>query len=194
MIADDIAIGRYSESPFPYFVANKGLTDVSSMMLLDWLETDAPWVLVEEEFYEQYEFNLHTVNLPERVKPLRELKTLQCVKGFVESAFKVRLLDRIDLTAHKLLPGQTIRVHNDFISGAETHRVLIQLNRGWFDENGGLLIFFNSEEASDIHRVFRPVHNSCVAFAISDRSFHAVSTIRASERFTLVYSFYEAGR
>jgi Rps23 Pro-64 3,4-dihydroxylase Tpa1-like proline 4-hydroxylase len=146
--------------------------------------------LVEAEFYEQYEFNLQKVALPESLAAIRERQTILQVKNFVESAFKVQLTDRVDLTAHKLIPGQKIRVHNDFIPGAETHRVLIQLNHGWNDENGGLLMFFNSEEASDIHRAFRPLHNSCVAFAISAHSFHAVSTIQASERFTLVYSFY----
>ena len=116
------------------------------------------------------------------------------MKSLVESTFNVKLTDRVDLTAHKLLPGQKIRIHNDFIPDAETHRVLIQLNSGWKDENGGILMLFNSDNASDIHRAFRPLHNSCVAFAISPQSFHAVSTIHASERYTLVYSFYEAGR
>lgn len=192
MIASEITTGDFFDHPFPYFIASKGLTDEASTLLLDWFQDEAPWHLVEAEFYEQYEFNLRGVNLPESVKPIRESHSLLRMKAFVESAFGVQLTDRIDLTAHKLLPGQKIRVHNDFIPGAETHRVLIQLNRGWADENGGLLMFFNSEETSDIHRAFRPLHNSCVAFAISARSLHAVSTIRAAERYTLVYSFYES--
>jgi len=192
VIASEIAKGNFFDSPFPYFIAGKGLTDEASMLLLDWFQSEAPWNLVEAEFYEQYEFNLHEVNLPVAVKPVLQICSLLRIKNFVEATFKVQLTDRIDLTAHKLLLGQKIRIHNDFIPGAETHRVLIQLNRGWNDANGGLLMFFNSEEASDIHRAFRPLHNSCVAFAISERSFHAVSTIRASERYTLVYSFYES--
>ena len=87
--------------------------------------------------------------------------------------------------------GQRIRIHNDYIPGAETHRVLVQLNNGWADDNGGLLVFFNSDDPADIHRAFRPLHNSCVAFAISPSSYHAVSTIHGGERYTLVYSFYQ---
>ena len=117
---------------------------------------------------------------------------LECVKGLVQDAFEVVLSDRIDVTAHKLLPGQRIRLHNDYIPGAETHRVLVQLNRGWEDENGGLLMFFNSSDPADIHRILRPSHNSCVAFEISPDSNHAVTTIHGGERFTLVYSFYKS--
>lgn len=190
MIASEITMGSFSSHPFPYFVAKKGLTNEAGTLLLDWFEGEAPWNLVEAEFYEQYEFDLRGLNLPEAVKPICEWQNLLLVKNFVESIFKVHLTDRVDLTAHKLLLGQKIRVHNDFIPGAETHRVLIQLNRGWSDENGGLLMLFNSANASDIHRAFRPLHNSCVAFEISPRSLHAVSTIHASERYTLVYSFY----
>jgi Rps23 Pro-64 3,4-dihydroxylase Tpa1-like proline 4-hydroxylase len=192
MIASEIATGNFFDSPFPYFVGGKGLTDEASVLLLDWFESEAPWNLIEAEFYEQYEFNFLAVDLPPAVKPILETQTFLRIKNFVEDKFKIQLADRIDLTAHKLLPGQTIRIHNDFIPGAETHRVLIQINRGWNDENGGLLLFFNSQEASDIHRAFRPLHNSCVAFAISARSLHAVSTIRASARYTLVYSLYES--
>lgn len=191
MISTEIRVGNYEETPFPYFVAGKALEEDLSASLLSWLERDAPWTLVEEEFYEQYEFDFRTVDLPAHLKSICEWQNLSSAKRFVESVFGVQLSDRIDLTAHKLLPGQTIRVHNDFIPGAETHRVLIQLNRGWYDENGGLLMFFNSDDPSDIHRAFRPMHNSCVAFAISQRSLHAVSTIHASERYTLVFSFYE---
>lgn len=191
MIASEIAYGDFFEHPFPYFVSNKALTDDATSLLLDWFENEAPWKLVETDFYEQYEFDLRHIDLPATIKPICDSQTLSQVKQLVESEFKVQLTHRIDLTAHKLLPGQKIRVHNDFIPGAETHRILIQLNRGWSDDNGGLLIFFNSVEASDIHRAFRPVHNSCIAFAISADSLHAVSTIHASERYTLVYSFYE---
>jgi len=192
VIADEIRYGEHFAKPFPYFVSGRAMSDEASTLLLDWFERDAPWNLVEADFYEQYEFDLRHIELPEAIRPICDKQTLSRVKAFVEAAFGVQLTERIDLTAHKLLPGQTIRVHNDFIPGAETHRLLIQLNRGWSDDNGGLLMFFNSPSASDIHRAFRPIHNSCVAFAISANSLHAVSTIHASERFTLVYSFYES--
>ena len=104
--------------------------------------------------------------------------------------FSARLSEKIDCTVHKLVPGQRIRIHNDFIPGEETHRLLIQLNRGWHDDQGGFLMLFNSADPSDVHRVLSPSHDSVVGFAISESSNHAVSTIHGGERFTLVFSFY----
>jgi Rps23 Pro-64 3,4-dihydroxylase Tpa1-like proline 4-hydroxylase len=101
-------------------------------------------------------------------------------------------LELTEVTAHKLVSGQTIRVHNDHRPKGETHRVLVQLNRGWTDAQGGLLLLFGSAAAEDVRRILRPTHGSAISFAISPQSFHAVSTIQRGERYTLVYSFRAA--
>ncbi|RUX10175.1 2OG-Fe(II) oxygenase, partial [Mesorhizobium sp. M8A.F.Ca.ET.059.01.1.1] len=100
-------------------------------------------------------------------------------------------MELVEVTAHRMVVGQTIRIHNDFRPGGETHRILVQLNRGWADDQGGLLMLFGSGDADDVRRVIRPVHGSGLGFSISESSFHAVSTITSGERFTLVYSFRE---
>ena len=97
-------------------------------------------------------------------------------------------LDLVEVTAHKLVPGQTIRIHNDFIAGEESHRLLVHFNR-WSDVQGGILMLFGSSQPDDIKRALKPIHNSSFAFEISHQSFHAVSTIAEGERFTIVYSF-----
>ncbi len=177
--------------PFPYFVCPQALSSSFSNELLTWLEQDAPWKLVETDFYEQYEFSFFDIQLPSKISFLKSPEYLSLVKSQVESLFSVKLKTRIDFTAHKLISGQRIRIHNDYIPNCETHRLLIQLNRGWGDENGGMLMFFNSKSPSDIHKIFRPTHNSSVGFAISPDSHHAVSTIHKGERFTIIYSFYQ---
>lgn len=192
MISDAIDKGSYQSTPFPYYISEEALTKEAGDSLLDWFGSDAPWQLVETEFYEQYEFSFFSVDLPSIIAAIIDKPNLERVKGLVQDEFGVLLLDRMDVTAHKLLPGQRIRLHNDYIPDAETHRVLVQLNRGWDDGNGGLLMFFNSNDPADIHRVLRPSHNSCVAFEISPDSNHAVTTIHGGERFTLVYSFYKS--
>jgi len=178
--------------PFDYFLLPKAFDDKESVCLLNWLETDAPWKLVEADFYTQYEFNIEDVKLPEQIAFLYERYFIDYLIEQFENLFSVRLKTEVDLTAHKLVNGHTIRLHNDFIPGRETHRLLIQLNRNWQDENGGFLLFFNSSAPEDIHRVIHPVHNSSVGFAISPKSNHAVSTVYNGERYTLVYSFYAA--
>lgn len=177
--------------PFHYIVSPEVLAPEVSRAVLAWLESAAPWKLVEADFYEQFECSLWDVWLPTTLAFLRDQAFLTAIKTRVAELFAVDLSHHIDITAHKLLPGQRIRLHNDFIPGAETHRLLLQFNRDWRDDDGGLLLCFNSADAADIHKIFRPMHNSAFGFAITATSYHAVSTIHAGERFTLVYSFYE---
>ena len=176
--------------PFDYFVSPQALGDNLSTRLLSWLETGAPWKLVETDFYEQYEFSFWDVDVPPGLLVFREPDFLSALKTKVEDLFKVELGNDIDVAAHKLIAGQRIRIHNDLIADEKTYRLLIQLNRGCKDEDGGLLLIFNSSDPADIHKAFRPIHNSAIGFAVSPASNHAVSLIHGGERFTLVYSFY----
>jgi Rps23 Pro-64 3,4-dihydroxylase Tpa1-like proline 4-hydroxylase len=176
--------------PFPYAVSPRAFNGGISYDILEWLEVEAPWKLVETDFYEQFEFNFIDAIVPDRLTFLQNELFLGTLRSIVQKLLGVSLGERIDATAHKLVKGQRIRIHNDFLQGGETHRLLIQLNRGWRDEDGGFLLFFNSPDPTDIHKIFRPVHNSVVVFAISPDSNHAVTTIHESDRFTLVYSFY----
>ena len=178
--------------PFDYFILPNAFRENEGFSILEWLETSAPWKLVEANFYTQYEFDLKDVLLPPDIEFLYQRNFLNYLIKQFEQVFSVTLAKHVDVTAHKLIKGHRIRLHNDFISGQETHRMLIQLNRNWTDENGGFLIFFNSIDSRDIHRIIRPIHNSSAGFAISPKSNHAVSTIHSGERYTLVYSFYAA--
>src|SRR5262245_26627313 len=170
------AVRTFSE-PFPYLVSPEALNPEVSLTVLTWFEAHAPWKLVETDFYEQFEFNLWDVQLPANLAFVRASSFIAAIKKRMAERFDAHLSDRLDITAHKLVPGQRIRLHNDFIPGAETHRLLIQLNRSWQDDNGGLLLFFNSADPTDIHKIFSPVHNSAVGFAITATSYHAWSTI-----------------
>ena len=178
------------DEPFPYFTACEGFGEGLSSSILGWLETEAPWELVEADFYEQYEFSLLGIQVPPHLNFLIQKLFLDDLKIKIEGIFGVRLDERIDCTVHKLVPGQRIRIHNDFLHGEETHRFLVQLNRGWHDDQGGFLMLFNSQDPSDVHRVISPDHDSAFGFAISADSNHAVSTIQGGERFTVVFSFY----
>lgn len=190
MISKDLQFANYSSTPFPHATSLEGLCPESATRLLLWLESEAQWQLVETSFYEQYEFSFRDIVLPTDVPSPLSLTTLNYLKSLMEKWFKTRLSEKIDVTAHKLVAGQRIRIHNDYIPGQETHRLLIQLNRGWIDENGGFLMLFTGSNPDDLEQVLRPAHNSCFAFEISPKSLHAVSTINNSERFTVVYSFY----
>lgn len=181
---------QYFDQPFPHGASSQALRADEAAEILNWFETTAPWKLVEESFYEQYEFSFRDLDVPTHVAPLVGNAFLGYLVQMLSEFFNIPLTSKVDVTAHKLVKGQTIRIHNDYIPGHETHRLLIQFNSGWIDDYGGLLMFFGSTNPKDIRKVFRPSHNSCVAFEISKNSLHAVSTIHSDIRFTLVFSFY----
>jgi Rps23 Pro-64 3,4-dihydroxylase Tpa1-like proline 4-hydroxylase len=177
-------------APFPHAAVPAILASADADAALAWLETDAPWQLRVASFYEQYEFSLTGLNIPSRVRGLTDPAFIEALRDFLRSTVgAVGDLELADICAHKLVPDQTIRVHNDFIGEEETHRILVQLNSGWAIENGGILMIFSSDRPEDVFSVVMPTHGSGFAFEISERSFHAVSTIKTGERYTLVYTF-----
>lgn len=159
---------------------------------LTWLEHEAPWELTITEFYEQYEFSLKHVSFPSNFRRLVCSDTLTALRRYMSQHFGKSVDNHIEITAHKLTRGQTIRIHNDFISGGESHRLLVQINRSWKPNDGGYLMLFSEAEPESVRKLIKPINGSIQAFAISPKSYHAVSTVHSGERFTIVYSFYPA--
>lgn len=183
-----------SGEPFPHLAIPAILSPAAADRVLTWLQTDAPWRLRIESFYEQYEFSLVSEDASAIGGELAGQDIVEAARTLVREHFAIRGdLALVDVSAHKLTPGQTIRIHNDWIGGEETHRVLIQLNDGWSIDCGGLLMLFGSRAPEDVRAIIEPTHGSGFVFEISDRSFHAVSTIKTGERFTLVYTFRDCG-
>ena len=177
------------QAPFAHCGWSRPLSEADADRVLEWLER-APWRLRVEEFYEQHEFSLLSISPPPELAALVSEATIGKLANGLRRALEIdQPLTLVDIAAHRLTAGQTIRVHNDFIGSEETHRLLLQFNRGWPLENGGLLMTFASERPEDVADAFVPLHGSAFAFEISPQSFHAVSTIRGGERFTLVYTF-----
>lgn len=177
--------------PFPYFTQKDAISSELSLRTLQWLENTDLWELTEAEFYEQYEFSLHDCYLPKNLNGLKSGATLKYFRKILERKFNTNLRSRVDITVHKLIKGQTIRIHNDFIPGQETHRLLFQLNRSWIEEDGGYLMIFQSPNPESVEGLLPPIHRSAMGFEISQKSYHGVSTVHGGERYTLVYSFYE---
>ncbi|HTE42872.1 MAG TPA: cyclophane-containing peptide 2OG-Fe(II) oxygenase YhhC [Steroidobacteraceae bacterium] len=183
-----IAGAVVSTEPFPHAALAGCIDTAEALRLLAWFDSGAPWHLVETDFYEQFEFCLW--DTAAEAGNLISPATLRNLRAEMASAFGVQFEERVNVVAHKLTPGQRIAIHNDYLVGEETHRLIVQLNRGLHDDDGGLLLTFNSDNARDVREIFRPVHRSGFAFAISPRSFHAISKMHRSVRYTLIFSFY----
>lgn len=190
MLSETCAVAR--STPFQHAVCNPLLNGATAEAAIAWFETQAPWKLKVASFYEQYECNLHEADLPESIAAIIAPEFVRELSRRMLGPISGDELKLTEVNAHKLVAGQTIRIHNDYIGGEETHRVLVQLNRGWDDANGGMLMLFSGPRAEDVARIVRPTHASATSFEISSSSFHAVSTIHSGERYTIVYSFRRA--
>ena len=179
--------------PFRHFRVDNFISKSIQLILLDWFEGSAPWKPhVKEDFYNLEDFDVHKANLPDKVEFVRSSETIHLLRDVVGQSFGVDLADKVDIQAHKLEYSQLIKVHTDFGSRGQTHRLVIHVNRGWTFESGGILMLLDCERPSDVtpnQRFIVPRSGSAVGFEISAQSFHAVSTVFHGVRYTLQYSF-----
>jgi Rps23 Pro-64 3,4-dihydroxylase Tpa1-like proline 4-hydroxylase len=188
-----IAATDIRTAPFVHAIIPGCIEEFTAERLLAWLETTEQWRLVETDFYEQYEFSLFDCDA-EEARLLTDELTVSELQKAMGAMFGTRFGPDVSIVAHKLLEGQHIGIHNDYLGDGETHRLTVQLNRGLHDEDGGFFMMFSSNDPQDVSDIYRPVHRSAVAFAISPDSYHAVSKIHGNVRFTIVISLHELDR
>jgi Rps23 Pro-64 3,4-dihydroxylase Tpa1-like proline 4-hydroxylase len=185
----DLSNWEFDHSPFPHGVSPGALQDDVAQQLYEWFEKTAEWELTKTDFYEQYEFNFLHVMLPPALQRLVSAATIEGIQKHFRDNFGTTSMELVGVMAHKLLEGQRIGIHNDYINGAETHRLVIHINPLWKQENGGYLMLFHSESERDVAKVFSPIVNFGFGFEISANSYHAVSRIHDFTRYTLIYTF-----
>ena len=176
-------------APFAHTTAIQVIQTDLANEALRWMESEAPWSLRVADFYEQWELHLEPGDLPRSLLPLLAPPTVDNLKRAMLGPISDDDLELTEVTAHKLVAGQTIRIHNDYVEGHESHRLLIQLNRGWSDAQGGLLMLFGSPRPMMSGALFghctpQPWHSK-----ISGELVSRCLVIQSGERFTLVYSF-----
>ena len=177
---------KATDAPFRCATFARCLSAEIGEQILSWLETDAPWSLTQTDFYEQHEFSCWDSPAPIATW-LTSDTVLTGVRNTMTAIFDTDYDNDVNVVFHRLIPPQRIGIHND-LAGEETHRLIIQLNRGMADGDGGVLMLFNSDNPADIHKLLRPVNLSGFAFEISAASHHAVSQVHGGARYTLIYS------
>jgi hypothetical protein len=186
-----IAGAQRSDDPFAHALVPECIDAKTLFACNDWFSDNAPWKLAKTDFYEQYEFDLcdakHWL-----VQRLSGATTTSQIVGEMEQLFKTRFAAEFSVTAHKLIKGQQIGIHNDWIAGQETHRLVIHLGHWATAVDGGLLTVLAGPAVADTVRLIKPIPRSGFAFQISPTSYHAVSTVHNDDRYSLVYSFRAA--
>ncbi len=179
--------------PYKHFFSEYCIDASLKKNIQYWLLNDAPWNLVKEHFYTQYEFSLKDIELPEFLKFITSRNYLIKLKEIIQKIYKVNLNDQVDVVAHKLISGHVIKIHNDFLvcnKLKESHRLLMHFNSNWSIDNGGLCMIFSDNDASSIHNIIVPEGNLLQSFEISENSHHAVSEIYSGNRLTIIFTFY----
>ena len=190
----DLSKARLETDPFPFSVVPDALCDDIEQATLSWFEQAAPWRLTEESFYSQHEFDMRDIELPSEIAQLAADTTLAAMRELISKLFHRRLGTTVDMAAHRLMAGQRIRIHDDYLEAGETHRVIVQLNRGWTAGDGGYLLLFGGREPEDVRVALAPMSKQALLFEISHRSHHAVSEVVRGERYSIVYSFHAVDR
>lgn len=186
-ISPNLLINEY---PYPHFFDKPNIDLFFKNEFLKWLEHSAPWELTIADFYEQYEFSLWDATLPNFAEFLIDEKFLSYLRDMILHLFKKKVSHRVDVVAHKLIKSQKIKIHNDYIEGAETHRILLHLNRNWSEDFGGYFMVFENSDVNSLVNIAAPENGMLQGFEISPKSHHAVSEIHGGERYTVIYSFY----
>lgn len=186
----DLSAAVSRSQPFRCFIVPQAVSTELEQALLAWFESAAPWRLAVMDFYEQYELDVREANVPTDLKALFSENSLDELRRNVGTLLGASLKPQIEITAHKLSRSQRIRIHNDARPEGETHRFLIQLNRGWDEANGGMLMLFRGPDVEMLDEVIAPASRSAFGFEISAASYHAVSQVYQGDRYTLVFSFY----
>jgi hypothetical protein len=101
------------------------------------------------------------------------------------------LVNRVLVTVQRMLPGQVIGLHSDRpLLGYEFVRLIVQLNKQWQPEQGGVLELFSSPESAASFRL-DPEYNTAFGFSLHADSYHAVTQV-TQPRQTVVFNFWHA--
>jgi hypothetical protein len=178
--------------PYEHHITDQFFSPSALSTLCEDFQTTKSWKRAVKSFYDQWEINITEEGKCHGFKSLLEKEFLASLVNTSESLFNEKMSDFICIAAHKLVPGQGIGIHNDFVNkpGWPTHRLVVTFCTEYNDDHGGHFVIFNAEDEDSVCEVLRPVLNGAIAFKISRNSFHAVSEIRKGSRFSLVFSFW----
>jgi hypothetical protein len=190
-VADDVLafepVYRRTD-PYPHFVSPRFYTERFAATLLAWLESGADWRLKETPLFAQYDLGFSKFKHCAEIQDLWNPAVLARLRDEASRGFGVPVSGRINISAHKLVTGQHGSIHTDNEPG-ETHRLVVQLNRGRANDSGGNLVLLSGPTPADMAVVFKQASNSAVGFGLGSASHHAIGRVREGTRFTVIYTF-----
>ena len=171
---------NHHDYPFPFFLVNTAFSEEQCVALDQLFSQDIAWQHRDAAFYRC---------------------SLSDVTGIIPATFQTEILarmreitglplvNRVLVTAQRMQPGQVIGIHSDRpLLGYEIARLVVQLNKQWQAEHGGVLELFSSPEGEAVFRV-NPEYNKAVGFLLHADSYHGVTEV-TQPRLTVVFNFW----
>ncbi len=168
------------QHPFPFFTANTAFSREHCAVLERLFTQDGAWQHRDGAFY-----RCSLRDVTEAIPAPFQTEVLARMRAITE----LPLVNRVLVTAQRMQPGQVIGIHSDRpLLGYEIARLVVQLNRRWQPEHGGVLELYAAPEGNAVVRV-NPEYNQAFGFLLHAESYHGVTEV-TQPRQTVVFNFW----
>jgi hypothetical protein len=166
--------------PFSFFFVNAAFSEEQCAALEKLFSQDLEWQHRDGAFY-----RCSICDVTEIIPATFQTEILARMREITG----LPLVNRVLVTVQRMEPGQVIGIHSDrpFL-GYEIARLVVQLNKQWQAEHGGVLELFESPEGKAVLGV-NPEYNKAVGFLLHPDSYHAVTEV-TQPRQTVVFNFW----
>lgn len=166
--------------PFPFFLVNAAFSEAQCAALERLFSQDIAWQQRDAAFY-----RCSLSDVTEIISATFQTEILARMREITG----LPLVNRVLVTAQRMQLGQAIGLHSDRpLLGYEIARLVVQLNKQWKPEHGGVLELFSSPEGEAVFRV-NPEYNKAFGFLLHANSYHGVTEV-TQPRLTVVFNFW----
>ncbi|WP_339148460.1 MULTISPECIES: 2OG-Fe(II) oxygenase [unclassified Sutcliffiella] len=181
----------YNIYPYGHILVEKVFEEKVANDILNWLENNELWKYNDASNHKSSGFFINKDNLPDNLLSVFSGESLENLLDTFEEIFKTSFFEKFSVAAVKHEVGHGTTIHTDYIENNKadfTHRFIVYLNRDWKEDDGGLFGVFKGRNMDSLVSTIPPLNNSGVGLYISQTSYHAVSVVKNSRRFSLVFS------
>ncbi len=177
-----LSLPYFHESPFPFFAVDNTFSEEHCAFLEALFSHKGDWQHRDGSFYQ-----CSILDVTSQIPHGLQSEVLAKMREITE----LPLVDEMLVTAQRMRPGQAIGIHSDRpLLGYELVRLVVQLNKNWRTEHGGVLELFATPDGQSVVSV-EPVYNKGFIFVLNEGSYHAV-TEAVEARQSLVFNFWHA--
>lgn len=171
---------EHHQQPFPFFFVQAAFSAVQCVALEQLFLQASDWQHQDGVFY-----RCSLCNVTEHIPVSFQREVLARMREITG----LPLVDHMHVTVQRMQPGHEIGIHSDRpLLGYEIARLVLQLNKEWQADHGGVLQLFSSRE-SEAEFSVNPEYNKAVGFLLHGDSYHAVTAV-SQPRQSVVFNFW----